>query len=178
MIRRIIPTMAFLPSLSLSAKEVKSVSLPSADVTDAPHAWTVPPLWSELQGGYRGCREKLIFLWSVKVGLFDPLAPVRQCSCRAYYQKSPINLLTYRTLRRERDSNPRYLAVRRFSRPVHSTTLPSLHANYGRLFLFASAKIHNVWQYAKYLLYFFRRLLTVASWCANVQTYRCKELTS
>ena len=30
-------------------------------------------------------------------------------------------------LRRERDSNPRYLSVRRFSRPVHSTTLPSLH---------------------------------------------------
>ena len=60
--------------------------------------------------------------------------------------------------RRERDSNPRYLAVRRFSRPVHSTTLPSLHANYGRLFVFASAKIHNVWQYAKYLLYFFSQI--------------------
>tara|TARA_B100000674_G_scaffold28889_1_gene20331 strand:+ start:4919 stop:5080 length:162 start_codon:yes stop_codon:yes gene_type:complete len=29
-------------------------------------------------------------------------------------------------LRRERDSNPRYIAVRWFSRPVHSTTLPSL----------------------------------------------------
>ena len=38
MIRRIIPTMAFLASLSLSAKDVKSVSLPAADVTDAPHA--------------------------------------------------------------------------------------------------------------------------------------------
>ena len=87
MIWRIIPTMAFLAILSLSARDVKSVSLPAADVTDAPHAWTVPPLWSELQGGYRGCREKLIFLWSVKVGLFDPLAPIRQCSCRAYYQK-------------------------------------------------------------------------------------------
>ena len=43
-------------------------------------------------------------------------------------RKSPVNLSTYRTLlRRERDSNPRYLSVRRFSRPVHSTTLPSLH---------------------------------------------------
>ena len=31
------------------------------------------------------------------------------------------------SVRRERDSNPRYLSVRRFSRPVHSTTLPSLH---------------------------------------------------
>ena len=28
--------------------------------------------------------------------------------------------------RRERDSNPRYLAVQRISRPPHSTTLPSL----------------------------------------------------
>ena len=42
-------------------------------------------------------------------------------------RKSPVNLAIYRTLlRRERDSNPRYLSVRRFSRPVHSTTLPSL----------------------------------------------------
>ena len=29
-------------------------------------------------------------------------------------------------LRRKRDSNPRYLSVRWFSRPVHSTTLPFL----------------------------------------------------
>ena len=43
-------------------------------------------------------------------------------------RKSPVNRKIYRTLlRRERDSNPRYLSVRRFSRPVHSTTLPSLH---------------------------------------------------
>ena len=37
--------------------------------------------------------------------------------------------------RRERDSNPRYLSVRRFSRPVQSTTLPSLltcYASHGR----------------------------------------------
>ena len=46
---------------------------------------------------------------------------------RVIIKKSPVNLSTYRTLlRRERDSNPRYLSVRRFSRPVHSTTLPSL----------------------------------------------------
>ena len=31
-------------------------------------------------------------------------------------------------LRRERDSNPRNLSVQRFSRPPHSTTLPSLQA--------------------------------------------------
>ncbi len=45
---------------------------------------------------------------------------------RVIIKKSPVNLAIYRTLRRERDSNPRYLSVRRFSRPVHSTTLPSL----------------------------------------------------
>ena len=33
-----------------------------------------------------------------------------------------------RSLRRKRDSNPRYLAVQRFSRPPHSTTLPFLRA--------------------------------------------------
>ena len=32
-------------------------------------------------------------------------------------------------LRRERDSNPRYIAVQWFSRPPHSTTLPSLPAD-------------------------------------------------
>ena len=119
------------------------------------------------------------FFEALKLGYLIHLHPLDNAHAEHTTQKSPVNLSTYRTLlRRERDSNPRYLAVRRFSRPVHSTTLPSLHANYGRLFVFASAKIHNVWQYAKYLLYFFRRLLTVASWCANVQTYRCKELTS
>ena len=49
--------------------------------------------------------------------------------------KSPANLSTCRTQRRERDSNPRYLSVRRFSRPVQSTTLPSLltcYASHGR----------------------------------------------
>ena len=33
-------------------------------------------------------------------------------------------------LRRGRDSNPRYLSVRRFSRPVQSTTLPPLQRFY------------------------------------------------
>ena len=36
----------------------------------------------------------------------------------------PTELHPY--LRRERDSNPRYLTVQRFSRPPQSTTLPSL----------------------------------------------------
>ena len=37
-----------------------------------------------------------------------------------------LSLFALQNWRRERDSNPRYLSVRRFSRPVHSTTLPSL----------------------------------------------------
>ena len=62
---------------------------------------------------------------------------------RCYYEVAHIwrrseiekwhNSLVVRKLRhfvrRERDSNPRYLSVRRFSRPVHSTTLPSLLLN-------------------------------------------------
>ena len=39
--------------------------------------------------------------------------------------------------RRERDSNPRYLAVQRFSRPPQSTTLPSL------LMLFCSKAVQR-----------------------------------
>ena len=35
-------------------------------------------------------------------------------------------MLSHPFQRRERDSNPRYLSVRRFSRPMQSTTLPSL----------------------------------------------------
>ncbi len=37
-----------------------------------------------------------------------------------------LSLIVLAILRRERDSNPRYLAVRRFSRPLQSITLPSL----------------------------------------------------
>ena len=38
-----------------------------------------------------------------------------------------------RLLRRDRDSNPGYLAVQRFSRPPQSTTLPPLQTPFGRL---------------------------------------------
>ena len=45
-------------------------------------------------------------------------------------------------LRRERDSNPRYLSVQRFSRPPHSTTLPSLQDFLSEvLFLKSDAKV-------------------------------------
>ena len=50
-------------------------------------------------------------------------------------------------LRRERDSNPRYLSVRRFSRPVQSTTLPPLQGLFFQqecgLFLFDGAKVYQ-----------------------------------
>ena len=60
--------MAFLASLSLSAQDVKSVSLPAADVTDAPHAWTVPPLWSELQGDIEDAVKSWFFFEALKLG--------------------------------------------------------------------------------------------------------------
>ena len=43
-----------------------------------------------------------------------------------YKTKIRNNFVVPYFLRRERDSNPRYLSVRRFSRPVQSTTLPPL----------------------------------------------------
>ena len=50
-----------------------------------------------------------------------------------YKNKKRCMLFTYNVLhitkRRERDSNPRYLAVRRFSRPLQSITLPSLQGS-------------------------------------------------
>ena len=45
----------------------------------------------------------------------------------AIKRKSGATFVVPDFLRRERDSNPRYLSVRRFSRPVQSTTLPPLH---------------------------------------------------
>ena len=56
MIRRIIPTMAFFASLSLSAKDVKSVSLPAADVKCYQEAWS--PTSIELQPWIRLIKKK------------------------------------------------------------------------------------------------------------------------
>ena len=42
------------------------------------------------------------------------------------HKQKSVNINVYTLWRRERDSNPRYLAVQRFSRPPQSTTLPSL----------------------------------------------------
>ena len=75
------------------------------------------------------------------------------------------NSQLYYIQRRERDSNPRYLSVRRFSRPVHSTTLPSLQQEcvdvaspWTRLIRvhcsFASAKVHILFKTTKFLALF------------------------
>ena len=56
MIRRIIPTMAFFASLSLSAKDVKSVSLPAADVKCYQEEWS--PTSIELQPWIRLIKKK------------------------------------------------------------------------------------------------------------------------
>lgn len=48
-------------------------------------------------------------------------------------------------LRRERDSNPRYIAVQWFSRPPHSTTLPSLRLRNAKIEIFSNhAPFHSL----------------------------------
>ena len=60
--------------------------------------------------------------------------------------KKPLNNQGF--LQRRRDSNPRYLTVRWFSRPVHSTTLPLLcvnrSANVAVLIFFAIEKREKI----------------------------------
>ena len=61
-------------------------------------------------------------------GLTSPSPRCREPPCKKKQVKSSNKFenFTCLFLRRERDSNPRYLAVQRFSRPPQSTTLPSL----------------------------------------------------
>ena len=47
-------------------------------------------------------------------------------TCCVSEAMNPLNTWACNKWRRDRDSNPGYLSVRRFSRPVHSTTLPPL----------------------------------------------------
>ena len=49
---------------------------------------------------------------------------------------SYLNLLIFSILRRDRDSNPGYLAVQRFSRPPQSTTLPPLQNSFESCLVF------------------------------------------
>ena len=68
--------------------------------------------------------------------------------------------LIYTFWRRERDSNPRYLAVQRFSRPPQSTTLPSLQNSFARALLFKSdAKIQLIFESASHFQYFFQKII-------------------
>ena len=69
-----------------------------------------------------------------------------------------------RISRRERDSNPRCLSARRFSRPVYSTTLPSLlqfrKTGFG---LKADAKVMPFFGITKFFRYFFTILPNIYS---------------
>ena len=61
-------------------------------------------------------------------------------------------------LRRERDSNPRYLAVQRFSRPPQSTTLPSLQNSFSEVLVFKSdAKVRLFFESANISVFFFEK---------------------
>ena len=55
-----------------------------------------------------------------------------------------------RLLRRDRDSNPGYLAVQRFSRPPQSTTLPPLQNSFLNVALFfkSGAKVGIIFYFA------------------------------
>ena len=78
-------------------------------------------------------------------------------------QLSEFQIVIANYWRRERDSNPRYVSVRRFSRPLQSTTLPSLlvlhmmdnlHCECGG-FPKASAKLKEIFVLAKFSFDFF-----------------------
>ena len=55
-------------------------------------------------------------------------------------------------MRRERDSNPRYIAVQWFSRPPHSTTLPSLQSGH---------KNRNIFKYGVGFIIFFHAIFLI-----------------
>ncbi len=78
---------------------------PSGGATHRPQTHSAAPEWF--------FNAKI--LWMLASQNFDIKKPVK-----------PKGLTGLWSMRRRRDSNPRYLAVRRFSRPVHSTTLPLL----------------------------------------------------
>jgi hypothetical protein len=56
----------------------------------------------------------------------DPYVHFKEKKASCIYKKIPPKMNLDGTRRRERDSNPRRLAPQRFSRPPHSTALPSL----------------------------------------------------
>ena len=80
-------------------------------------------IWNQLtrKGAWRN-----IFVTHNAFGIFSQYSQKKGDYLKAKKEKSCKSKIYRTLLRRERDSNPRYLSVRRFSRPVHSTTLPSL----------------------------------------------------
>ena len=54
--------------------------------------------------------------------------------CRRYQHNKKKEQYLYCSERKERDSNPRSLSAHRFSRPAHSTTLPSFRGQRYNLF--------------------------------------------
>ena len=59
--------------------------------------------------------------------------------------------------RRERDSNPRYLSVQRFSRPPQSTTLPSLQNSFQEGFLSKAMQRYNLFLNLQAYLHIFSK---------------------
>ena len=65
-----------------------------------------------------------------------------------------VGLLNWK--RRDRDSNPGYLAVQRFSRPPQSTTLPPLQNSFQECFIFLKrCKGTHYFYICKYFATFF-----------------------
>ena len=81
-------------------------------------------IWNQLT---RKVAWRNIFVTHNAFGIFSQYSQKKGDYLKAKKEKSCKSKIYRTLLRRERDSNPRYLSVRRFSRPVHSTTLPSLH---------------------------------------------------
>ena len=103
------------------------------------------------------------FLFAEREGLTGPSLRYRGFPCKKKTDEKLSNkfeLYIRFFLRRERDSNPRYLSVQRFSRPPHSTTLPSLQDFLSEvLFLKSDAKVRFYFKSANssrvFLLFFF-----------------------
>ena len=111
-----------------------------------------------------------------------PLAAASLLTRKKADKNLQINLsfLSAFFLRRERDSNPRYLAVQRFSRPPQSTTLPSLQTSSSRVLVFKSdAKVRLFFESASFWSTFFhltvffiwKQLLTLFNESSNFHIY-------
>ena len=77
------------------------------------------------------CGDPILSIWykqspsRILEGIFLFSVTIETSFIRSENKKTQCHALG-NSLQRRRDSNPRYLAVQRFSRPPHSTTLPLL----------------------------------------------------